>query len=50
MQFLQQAKRLLVAMLNELSLKLRVERYPAPSSSEAERLDRLRNPSKYLGK
>jgi hypothetical protein len=55
MRFFQQAKVLIAAMFNGISLKLRpgrhpAERYRAPSTSEAERLDRLRNPSKYLGK
>ena len=55
MRFLQQAKVLIVAVFNGISLKLRPGRYPAqqyraPLTSEAERLDRLRNPSKYLGK
>jgi hypothetical protein len=50
MPFLQRAKYLLAAMFNGISLKLRPRRCPPPSTSEAERLDRLRNPSKYLGK
>jgi hypothetical protein len=50
MRFLQRAKDLIAAMFNGIALKLRPTRYPSLSTSEAERLDRLRNPSKYLGK
>jgi len=51
MRFLDAIKAMTGAIAGMIWPKARVRpSVPPPSTSEAERLDRLRNPSKYLGK
>ena len=50
MRFLQGVRDLVMAIVKAITLKFRPTRTPSVSTSEAERLDRLRNPSKYLGR
>jgi hypothetical protein len=50
MRFFEGVKALIAAIAYQIWLKLRPKPSTSPSTSEAERLDRLRHPSKYLGK
>jgi hypothetical protein len=51
MRFLDGIKAMTAAIAGMIWPKVRARQsVPPPSTSEAERLDRLRNPSKYLGK
>lgn len=50
MRFLEGIKAMTAAIASMIRPKVRAREPAPPSTSEAERLDRLRNPSKYLGK
>jgi hypothetical protein len=50
MRFFEGVKALIAAIAYQIWLKLRPKPSTSTSTSEAERLDRLRHPSKYLGK
>ena len=50
MRFLEGLKGLMMSIAYQIWPKLRPKPSASPSTSEAERLDRLRHPSKYLGK
>jgi hypothetical protein len=50
MSFLDAIKAMTVAIASMIRPKVRAGQSAPPATPEAERLDRLRNPSKYLGK
>jgi len=50
MRFFDVIKAMTVAIASMIRPKVRARQSAPPSTAEAERLDRLRNPSKYLGK
>jgi hypothetical protein len=50
MRFIDAIRAMTAAIASMIRPKVRASQSGPPSTPEAERLDRLRNPSKYLGK